>query len=174
MICAVIPTRDHPPELARLLGVLASDAVCAHLIVHTQDSGPRLHQMWNEACDMAVAHGASSIAVLSDDVAILPRTLPLFASVLAADPGLGIVHPDWAAPGWSLPTNPPVLDTERPITGACFMLRASLGVRFDEPLHFDEPFDRDVRAAGWAIGCVLGVPYRQGRATAPGSGAPRL
>ncbi len=161
MICAVIPTRFHPPELARLLGVLASDGVCTHLIVYAQDSEHRLHQMWNDACDAAGAHGASSIAVLEDDVAILPGTLPLFASVLAGDPRLGVVHPDSAAPDWSLPTGLPLLDRERLLSGACFMLDAAAGVRFDEPLHFDQQFDRDLRAAGWDIGCVIGVPYRR-------------
>jgi hypothetical protein len=161
MICAVIITRDHPPALARLLGVLASDSICTHLIVAPRGSERGLHELWNEACDAADAHGAMFIAVLSDDVAIVPGTLSLFASVLAADLRLGVVHPDSAALGWSLPTDTPLVDLERPVTGACFMLRASTGVRFDEPMQFDEQFDRDVRAAGWTVGCVLGVPYRR-------------
>ena len=160
MICAVIPTRFHPPELARLLGVLASDGVCTHLVVAAQDSEDRLHEMWNDACDAAEAHGASSIAVLKDDIAILPGTLPLFASLLAGDPRLGVVHPDSAAADWNLPTGLPLLDRERPLSEACFMLHAAAGVRFDEPLHFDQQFDRDLRAAGWDIACVIGVPYR--------------
>ena len=161
MICAVIPTRLHPPELARLLGVLASDGICTHLVVYAQDSEYCLHQMWNDACDAAGAHGATSIAVLKDDIAILPGTLPLLAGVLAGDPRLGVVHPDSAAADWSLPTGLPLLDRDRLISDACFVLQAAAGVRFDEPLHFDQQFDRDLRAAGWEIGCAQGVPYRR-------------
>ena len=162
MICAVIPTRYHPPELFRLLGVLVADSVCVHLIVDPHESEHRLHRMWNDGCDAARAHGATCIAVLNDDITILPGTLPLFAEALEARRELGAVHPDYTA-RWTLPKQARSIETERMLTGACFMFRAEIAVRFDESLHFwygDQQFDRDLRAAGWGVGCVVGVPYR--------------
>ena len=167
LICAVIPTRYHPPELDRLLGVLTADGVCVHLIVD-KSTDHRIHRMWNDGADAARAHGATYIAVLNDDITILPGTVPLLARTCANHRTLGLVYPDVAAPFDSLPDNPAIVagtidDSGRPICGYCFLFRAATGVRFDESYRWwygDNQFHKDVQSAGWLAGYAVGVPIR--------------
>ena len=166
-ICAVIPTRYRPPELDRLLAVLAADGVCVHLISDPHDSEHRIHRMWNEGADAARAHGATYIAILNDDITMLPGTLPLLAGMCDQQWKLGLVYPDAQARWGRLPDDPRVVvtafDSARPITGHCFMFRAETGVRFDESYHWwfgDNQFHKDVTDAGWLAGYAVGVPMK--------------
>lgn len=164
MIAAVIPTRYHPPELARLLTVLKSDGVCIHLM---EDPGDHLiYRMWNDGCDAARAHGATSIAVMSDDCTILPGTLPLLATAFTKR-RLGVVYPDMTAPWGTLPERAMIMETvgdvstPRGMLGFCFMFRAEVRVPFDESYRWwygDNQYERDVQAAGWTVGRMNGVP----------------
>lgn len=166
MIAAVIPTRYNPPELGTLLAGLAGDNVQAH-VLRSDDHDHRIYRMWNEGLDTARRCGASEVAILNDDIAILPGTLPLLATVLRSEPDLGVVYPDVNAP-WQLPNVPLIEDTTGTwgpggMTGFCFLFRAELPVRFDEGYHWwygDDAFERDVRSAGFRVARVRGVPIR--------------
>jgi GT2 family glycosyltransferase len=172
MICAVIPTRYHPPELFRLLAVLWQDGICTHLTVDAHKSDHRIYRMWNVACDAARGHGAKYIAVLNDDIEIMPGTVPLLARVFEHDERLGVAYPDFYSRWGSLPRKPIVTSTTgmwpwpEPgpgLTGFCFVMRADLPVRFDESYRWwygDGQFEKDVRAAGYVVGLVRGVPLR--------------
>jgi hypothetical protein len=166
-VCAVIPTRYRPPQLARLLALLETEGICIHLIVDTEDSDHRIYAMWNAGCDAARAHGARYIAVLNDDITLQPGTLSLLMKTLAADNRLGVVYPDRRVPWGQLPTSPTVEITRGDgfdvMTGYCFLFRSAVGVRFDESYRWwygDNQFDKDVRRAGWEVARVVGVPIQ--------------
>jgi hypothetical protein len=168
-ICAVIPTRFRPPELEPLLAVLKADGVCVHLTVDPEDSEHRIYRMWNDGADAARAHGARYIAVLNDDISLVPGTLPLFARMFAghealrkpSEPPLGALHPEARLEPWALPSDPRVEPTGV-LLGCCFFFRADIGIRFDESYRWwygDNQFDKDLRQAGWLVGRAVGVPY---------------
>jgi hypothetical protein len=172
MICAVIPTRYFPPELDRLLSVLWRDDVCAHLTVDSHKGDHRIYRMWNTARDAAREHGAGFVAVLNDDIEIMPGTLSLLARAFDGKGKLGVVYPDFYHRWGSLPRKLTVVSTTgmwpwpEPgpgLTGFCFVMRADLPVRFDESYRWwggDGQFEMDVRAAGYEVGLVRGVPLR--------------
>jgi len=167
MIAAVIPTRYRPPELAALLAVLAGDRVAVH-VMDSDLFAHRIYAMWNAGALVARMAGADSIAILNDDVEILPGTLPVMAEALLSAPGVGVVYPDVNA-AWALP---PSIDLERTegtwgaggMTGFCFMLRADGPLpAFDEGYHWwygDDAFEAGVRSAGLAVARVRGLPVR--------------
>ena len=167
MIAAVIPTRYHPPELAELLRVLIADGV-EPIVLRSEVFDHRIYRMWNAGTEEARAKGADYIAVLNDDVAIRPRTLPFLAGALMEDPALGVVYPDVNACWCDIIKPGAVVKTAGTwgsggMTGFCFMFRADLGIAFDESYHWwygDDAFERDVRAAGWAVGRLSGLPVR--------------
>ena len=172
MICAVIPTRYHPPDLARLLSVLWHDGICTHLTVDSHKGEHRIFRMWNASCDAARQHGARYIAVLNDDIEIMPGTVPLLAQAFDRKARLGVTYPDFYHRWGSLPRKLIVESTvgmwpwPTPgpgFTAFCFVMRADLPVRFDESYRWwygDDQFEKDVRAAGYEVGLVRGVPLR--------------
>lgn len=167
MISAVIPTLYHPPELAMLLTVLEHDECEVHLL----ESGTyehKIYRMWNEGVSRSTG---DYIAVLNDDITILPGTLAMMAKVLEAKPQIGVVYPDrWAPLEAGLPEKLQIQLTEGSnrvggMTGFCFMFRKDLGVPFDERFHWwfgDDQFEHDVRVKGLTVGRVNGLPlYHQ-------------
>lgn len=164
MIAAVIPTRYRPPELTTLLDVLRQDEV-KPIVVDSDLHGHRIYRMWNAGVELA--RGASAIAVLNDDITILPGTLPMMAEALHSRPSVGVVYPDVNAP-WQLPSAWSLVATQGTwgaggMTGFCFMFRPELPVTFDESYHWwygDDQFEADVRALGYEVCRVLGVPIR--------------
>ena len=92
-ICAVIPTRYDPPQLEPLLEVLRGDGV--HVILQrSEDFGHELHRMWNDGVRQAKEWGCSTVAILNDDIVMLPGTLALMEKALRSDPLIGAVHPE--------------------------------------------------------------------------------
>jgi GT2 family glycosyltransferase len=170
MISAVIPTLYHPPQLAMLLAVLEHDEVEVHLL----ESGiyeHRIYRMWNEGVRRAKG---DYIAVLNDDIKILPGTLPLMARILEAKPKLGVVYPDqWAPLEAGLPEKIQIQLTEGSarvggMAGFCFMFRRGLMLPFDERFNWwfgDDQFEFDVRAEGLQVGRVNGLPLSHDQST---------
>ena len=166
MIHAVIPTRYRPPQLGLLLNVLAFDRVATH-VMDSDLFAHRVYAMWNAGALVARMEGADWIAVLNDDVTLVPGTLPLMAEALRSDPTVGVVYPDCAAPMAGLPAS---IDLERTagtwgaggLTGFCFMFRADAPLPvFDEGYHLwygDDAFEEGVRAAGYGVARVRGLP----------------
>lgn len=166
MICAVIPTLFRPPTLAPLLEVLAHDGVDV-ILIETKGRDLAIYEWWNEGVAEARRRGATEIAVLNDDIAMSPGTLPALADALRQDSTLGVAYPENSAKTNCRPTGV-VQCTEgiwrRPkqpgMTGYAFMIPASLPVKFNEAYHWycgDNAFEEDVRAAGYGVGCVRGV-----------------
>lgn len=164
MIHAVIPTRYHPPELDRLLVVLEEDEVAVHLL-DSEVYEHKIHRMWNAGVNLSV--GAKYIAVLNDDIEILPGTLPLMANVLDQQPTIGIVYPHNGAPLTKLPETIEIQLTEGSarvggMTGFCFMFRTDAGFPpFDEGYHWwygDDAFEEAVRTAGYGVGRINLLP----------------
>jgi hypothetical protein len=162
MICAVIPTRYHPPELAVLI-----EQIDEAIVLESDDYDHRIYRMWNAGVEKARSLGATEIAILNDDITILPGTLPLMARVLRSDDKLGVVYPDINAP-WTMPEAPATERTEGTwgaggMTGFCFMFKADLGIKFDEQFNWwysDDRFEHDVRALGSGIARIVGLPIR--------------
>lgn len=166
MIAAVIPTLYRPPTLAPLMEILETDGVHV-VLIDTAGREPAIYRWWNEGVVAAREAGATAIAVLNDDIALTPGSVPYMADVLRLNPDLGIVYPD---PGSlrSLPTDHAVERTEglwhssagRGMVGWCFMIRADLPVAFDERYRWwagDDAFEESVRRAGMGVGCALGL-----------------
>lgn len=165
MIAAVIPTRFAPPPLATLLDVLAADGVRT-MLWQSEDFDHRIYAMWNAGTRWARGLGATEIAILNDDITIQPGTLPLLAKALRSEPDLAVVYPDVNG-RLPMPTEITVQRTEGSwsrggMTGFCFMFRAELPLpEFDEGYHWwygDDAFEEGVRAAGYGVGRVVGVP----------------
>ena len=175
MIAAVIPTRFHPPQLAPLLTLLEADGVQTH-VLESGDFGHRIYAMWNEGVKRAALGGADYVAVLNDDITILPGTLPLMAHALGTDPLVGVVYPDVRVPLDVLPTEPLTLESTKGswgpggMTGFCFMFRTPLFLPvFDESYRWwygDDDFEERVRGAGRLVCRITGLPIRH---TADGS-----
>jgi len=162
LISAVIPTLYYPPQLEFLLDVLKEDGVEVNLLESGQ-FGHRIYRMWNAGVEMS---SGDYIAILNDDIAILPGTLPLMAKILRESPGLGVVYPDQWAPLERMPEKIQIQLTEGSarvggMTGFCFMFRRGLGVPFDERYNWwfgDDQFEFEVRAKGLTVGRVNGLP----------------
>jgi hypothetical protein len=170
MIAAIIPTRFRPPQLEALLEVLATDGVKAYVMDSTA-YGHRIYRMWNAGVRLAKIEAADFVAVLNDDITILPGTLPLMAEALA-DPRVGAVYPDVRVPLGSLPARPLILQATSGtwgaggMTGFCFMFRGQPEFPyyplFDEAYSWwygDDDFEERVRGAGRRDVCrIVGLP----------------
>ena len=178
MIAAVIPTRYHPPELDVLLAQLAADGVTP-IVLESDNHDHRIYRMWNVGAQIAWEIGATQIAILNDDIRILPGTLPLLASLLTDD--VGIVYPDIATPLFAgLPTAPELTSTTGTfgaggMTGFAFMFRSDVARRlpFDEAYHWwygDDACEEQTRALGYRVCRAEGVPIGH---TANGSASKR-
>jgi hypothetical protein len=170
VISAVIPTLYHPPQLARLLDVLKADEVEVNLLESGQ-YGHSIYRMWNAGVGMS---SGDYIAILNDDITILPGTLTMMAAVLEAQPRLGVVYPDQHAPlKAGLPEKIVVQLTTGSarvggMTGFCFMFRRGLMIPFDERFNWwfgDDQFEFDVRAEGLEVGRVNGLPLAHDQST---------
>lgn len=124
----VIPTRGDHPDLLR--AIIATSGLPADRVVivsngdgplpdadlpaeKIHDPGPvNIHRWWNAGIDLLAERGCTRVAVLNDDVAISPDTLPRMARALA---------------GATLA----LLDDGGP-SGHCWMLNVTHGVRPDE------------------------------------------
>lgn len=172
MIAAVIPTRYHPPELTDLLRVLLTDGV-EPIVLRSEAFDHRIYRMWNVGVAEARAKGADYIAILNDDVGLPTGAVEALRAALDANPGVGAVYPDVRVPslptrdGPAVPDVPTCMHTEGTwgaggMTGFCFMFRAADPLpAFDEGFHWwygDDAWEADVRAAGYAVARVVGVP----------------
>ena len=163
MIAAVIPTRYRPPELTRLLHVLARDDVQT-FVLDSAEYDHRIYAMWNAGVTLARRIGATEIAILNDDIVIGPGTLPALATALRSEPDVAIVYPDVNA-GRFAPAE--LQDTAGTwgaggMTGFCFLFRADLPLPpFDESYGWwygDDVFEEAVRSAGYRVCRVRGIP----------------
>ena len=182
MISAVIPTLYHPPQLARLLEVLEEDEVEV-ILLESGQYDHKIYRMWNAGVAMAKGE---YVAILNDDITILPGTLPLMAQILEESQTksrLGVVYPDqWAPLEEGLPEKITIQLTTGSarvggMTGFCFMFRRELMIpssghpdltAFDERFNWwfgDDQFEFDVRAKGWGVGRVNGLPLSHQQST---------
>lgn len=172
---AVIPTRYEPERLHALLEVVTIPRLILDngheppLYADAEDArGQGIYAMWNRGWRYAIAEGYSAVALLNDDVRILPGTLELMELALLSDPTVGVVYPDWPTPlSVGLPDDLRLQDTEGTVTnggmtGFCFMFRADLPVPlFDEGFGWwcgDDAFELEVRRAGYRVCRVAGLP----------------
>lgn len=171
VIVAVIPTLYRPPTLQPLLDVLKADDINV-ILIDTKGREPDIYRWWNEGCDEARARGATEIAVLNDDIVILPGTLPLMARAIR-EHGLGVSYPEvgkLAVPHalevteteglWRGTWPKAVRTSDLGMTGFIFMFTATLPVRFDESYRWyagDDAFEEAVWRAGYRVGCVRGL-----------------
>jgi GT2 family glycosyltransferase len=171
-IAAVMATRFNPPQRKALLETLRADGIEPVVMA---DAGPHpddwsLYRLWNAGVRYAIERGAEYIAVLNDDVTILPETLDLMAEALIVhDKGrnIGVIYPDVrrrTSEGlgdlWPLT---PTTGTwgAGGMTGFCFMFRADLGIPFDERYQLwygDDAFEEAVRAKGLLVARIDGLP----------------
>jgi len=167
MIAAVIPTRFHPPQLARLLAQCRSEETVP-VVLESADFGHRIYAMWNEGVERARLAGADTVAVLSDDVELMDGSLPHLARILAEAANVGVVYPDINAPFGTFRTTPLLEPTEGTwavggMTGFAFMFRTDLGIGFDEGYGWwygDDAFEEAVRDAGLLVCRAVGLPVR--------------
>ena len=167
MIAAVIPTRFYPPEFWRLRAVLEADGVTTVIVpdgVH--DPSWSLYHLWSLGVQDAIEVGAEYIAVLNDDITILPGTLEWMANRLQYSPSTGVVYPNHSrrtSEGLGSQHCTPTASTwgAGGMTGFCFMFRANLGIPFDESYHLwygDDAFEEAVRAKGLLVARIDGLP----------------
>lgn len=181
---AVIPSRYEPDRLAALLDVVAPD-VDQVLVMDTGHEPPftsphvnvrvvpttrgSIYHWWNEGWRLAAVQDPVNVAVLNDDIRLLPGTLPLLARALRETDGIGAVYPDprCRTDRVALPRDITLAIDRNPagpreLTGYCFMFRGELPIPpFDEGYEWwygDSQFDESVRLAGYGVARVDGVP----------------
>jgi hypothetical protein len=166
IVAAVIPTLYRPPFLQPLVDQLEEEGVDV-FVLHSEDYDHQIHRMWNTGVDRAREIGATEIAILNDDIILLPGTIPLMVAILRSEPTLGIVYPHQGAPlEAGLPTEWKVELTAGSarvgaMTGFCFMFKAEIDLRFDEAYHWwygDDTFEEQVRQLGYGVGRIVGLP----------------
>lgn len=183
---AVIPSRYEPDRLAALLDVVLPDVErCIvvdtgherpipprdRLVVVPGDPRASIYRWWNDGWRMALEVAPEvNVAILNDDVRILPGTIAYLARALRLYDDVGVVYPDDSA-------NPNLrglpatirLDIDRDplggreMTGYCFVARGELPIAgpFDEGYRWwygDTQFDEAVRLVGFGVARVLRVP----------------
>ncbi len=175
----VIPTRYEPDRLRRLLRSMRGEAdllvfdngheppLAVRHVTVIDARGDGLYHIWNRGWQMArERHPIVNVAVLNDDITILPGTHTMLAEALRSDPRIGVTHPDISARG-RLPRRMRLTtrwDTgrKRGMTGFCFMFKGELDLPpFDESMEWwygDTLFDEAVRRAGYGVARVDGVP----------------
>ena len=186
MIAAVIPTRFHPPELAQLVAECYRDEVTPY-VMESALFDHRIHRMWNAGTEMAKAAGAQTVAILNDDISIVPGTLRRLDALLGYarrnNRKTAVVYPDVQAPWGLLPDLYLVDPTEGTwgrggMTGFCFMFRTDLPLpAFDEGFglwYGDDAFEEGVRAAGYNVCRAVDVPIHHipGGSTDPSEWGP--
>lgn len=173
----MVPTRYERPRVRSLMFALADVDVLVLDNGHepplrwpfAQDArGLGIYAMWNRGWRIARERGYDAVAMLNDDVRILPGTVSLLAGRLASHRRIGVVYPDWPLTlAGGLPEEPDLIDTTGTVadggmTGFAFVFRADLPVPpFDEGFHWwygDDAFERSVRAAGFRVCRAVGVP----------------
>ena len=169
MIAAVIPTRYHPPELTELVRLLMRDDV-RPIVLRSEMFDHRIYRMWNVGVAEARKMGADYIAVLNDDVVLPSGALQALSAALDLYPDVGAVYPDERIPWTSVvPDGLTLTRTEGTwgaggMTGFCFMFRAADPLPdFDESFHWwygDDAWEAGVRAAGYSVARVIGLPIR--------------
>lgn len=180
-VMAVIPSRYEPDRLRAMAAPLVAEATVLILdngharpprvpgarIVDSRGLG--IYAMWNRGWASARHEGYDALALLNDDIEILPGTLTRLAEALGSDPSLGVTYPDPHA-AFTMPalTELDVIrdpERERSLTGFAFLARLSMfpSPPFDERYHWwfgDDDFDRKVRSAGYGVARVIGLPSR--------------
>jgi hypothetical protein len=178
---AVIPSRYEPARLKVLLRVVKQEADVIVLdnghepplvtsdprVCLVDARGDSIYRMWNRGWEMARQRGLVNVAVLNDDIVIVPGTLRLLARALRAAPRIGCVYPDASVRSGALPSRI-TYTTEwdpaggRSMTGFCFMFRGELDLPpFDEGMEWwygDSEFDESVKLAGYGVSRIDGVP----------------
>lgn len=178
---AVIPSRYEPDRILRLARSLTHEAEVIVLdngheppldehppltIVNARGDG--IYRMWNRGWQMARSYGPMvNVAVLNDDIVILPGTLRLMARALRLDPRIGCVYPDASVRSGHLPSQISYT-TEwdpaggRSMTGFCFMFKGELELPpFDEGMEWwygDSEFDESVKLAGYGVARIDKLP----------------
>lgn len=182
---AVIPSRYEPERLERLLDLVLPDVDRAivvdtghdqpiperdRLLVVPGDPRASIYRWWNEGWRLAreVAPDAN-VAILNDDVAILPGTVGFLARALRVRDDVGAVYPDPTVPFRGAMPGRIRLDIDRDplggreMTGYCFVARGDLPIEgpFDEAYGWwygDTQFDEAVRLLGYGVARVNRVP----------------
>ena len=179
---AVIPSRYEPNRLASLVDIVWREVSTCIVLDNGHDGlslpeqvrivdsrGLGIYAMWNRAWATARHEGFDYLALLNDDIHILPGTLPMLADVLERAPSIGVSYPDKYAPLSAGLPRKPKLDIvrhpapERTLTGFAFMARVSMFRHppFDTEFHWwcgDDAFDRLVRRNGFGVARVIGLP----------------
>lgn len=131
--------------------------------------GDGIYRMWNRGWQMALERfpGKVNVAILNDDIKILPGTIHILARALRADPRIGCVYPDPSVRRARLPGHVNYT-TEwdpagaRSMTGFCFVFKGELDLPpFDEGMEWwygDSEFDESVKLAGYGVARIDGVP----------------
>lgn len=136
--------------------------------IHIRDTrGMGIYAQWNLGWQTARERGFDAVALLNDDIRLLPGSLAMMADGLAT-PGVGVVYPDWPLPlSAGLPAKVELQHTRGTVstggmTGFCFMFRTNLPVPpFDESYGWwygDDAFERSVREAGFQVAKIVGLP----------------
>jgi GT2 family glycosyltransferase len=176
----VIPSRYEPARLRKLVRPLNREAEVIVLdngheppldlgrVTVVEARGRGIYAMWNMGWRMALErHNPVNVAVLNDDIEILPGTITLMARALRAAPRIGCVYPDPSVRSGQLPWRiqlTPEWDPAggRSMTGFCFMFKGELPLPpFDEGMEWwygDSEFDESVKLAGYGVARIDKLP----------------
>jgi GT2 family glycosyltransferase len=148
--------------LGPLLTVLGNDDVFV-VLQESDDFDHQLHRMWNDGVDRCRAAGCNAVAILNDDIVMLPGTLSLMARALRSDPTLAVVGPDTTLRRQNgIPARVKVGVTPFNNCGYAFLFDPNDTdvPRFNEDFniwHGDLEFFDTIRRAGRTVGTISGL-----------------
>ena len=174
----VIPTRFEPERVLSLVKVIRPDVAEVILLDNGHEPplpgsidgrGLGIYRLWNWGWEIARSRSAAvNVAILNDDVRILPGTLRVMAKALRAEPRIGCVYPDARVvlsrglPGKTLYTISTDPAAGREMTGFCFMFKGELPLPpFDEGYQWwygDSQFDETIKLAGYGVARIDWLP----------------
>lgn len=186
----IIPTISQLDRLRKLVNTIKGDKSVSDIVIydngHPEENrmiikswmyNPKIkyieaykksiYELWNMGWQYAKQLGTVNVAILNDDIRIMPGTLDMLGEFLRTDPTLAAVCPDYTMKIGDIKREIiPVYVTStfghNGLAGFCFMLKAELPIPYiDETFQWwygDDDLVKQIELAGYKMARIEGIP----------------